>query len=330
MVPPPGYRPGPNHAIHPFGHRAGKRGGRTGEATGVKPPSKASILDNSSFQGKGTVKVGSNLNCNITTYNADMQGGTSSLMDHYWMCGARLHMQLPPNWNGLCSLVTLHIPSLVIPGVDISQLHDHPMSRPTTLLHHYRTKRAAEFLGTEVWKDVPQEHRLFNDAQIFFGSILPFIQVKATARWLQITRFELMKTINATEDGFNAIKEELRALRLMIIQHRYVLDLVTAMEGGVCKKIGLACCTYVPANDADNGTLTQAIQTLHDLQKKMIDEGGAADRWFEGWFEWVPSWMSGLFKALLPLIVLLLFMCLILQVIIACCKRMTAKLVGTE
>ena len=203
------------------------------------------------FSGNGTVKVRSNLNCNVITYGADMQGGTSSLMDQYWMCGVRLHMQLPPNWYGLCSLVTLHTPTLVIPGVDLSQLHDHPMGRPTTLLHHHRTKRTAEYFGTEVWKDVPQEHKLFNDAQLFFGSILPFLQAKATACWLQVTRWELMKAINATEDGFNAIKEELRALRLMVMQHRYVLDLMTAMEGGVCRKIGSACCTYVPANDAE-------------------------------------------------------------------------------
>lgn len=35
------------------------------------------------LRGNGTVRVGSNLNCKITTYNADMQGGTSSLMNHY-------------------------------------------------------------------------------------------------------------------------------------------------------------------------------------------------------------------------------------------------------
>ncbi|XP_069058670.1 uncharacterized protein [Pleurodeles waltl] len=200
------------------------------------------LLDTTSVQGNGTVPVGRNINCITTEYNADMQWGTSSLMDYYWQCGEWLYSRLPSGWKGLYSLVTVRTPSLVVPGVDISKLYDHPMSRPTTLLRH-RKKRFAEYMGTTTWEDVPQEHRLFNDAQLFFGSIFPFVQTKATARWLQITRWELMKTINATEDGFNAVKEEMQAVRVMLMQHRYVLDLMTAMEGGVCAKIGTACFT---------------------------------------------------------------------------------------
>lgn len=59
----------------------------------------------------------------------------------------------------------------------------------------------------------------------------------------------------------------------MLMQHRYMLDLMTTMEGGVCAKIETTCYTYISANDADNGTLTEAIQTLHTLQKKIVDEG---------------------------------------------------------
>ncbi|XP_078509180.1 uncharacterized protein LOC144769059 [Lissotriton helveticus] len=367
MVPSEIHSPGTKLAIYTFGHRAGKRVGRTGETMRVKPPSNAptdtyfkisaymrmqrtvendtdhpplhnALFENSWYQhmhsiGKatsntscyrnGTVKVGRNLNCITTIDNADMQGFTASLMDHFWLCGARLHLQLSPNWNGLCALVPLHTPSLVIPGVDITTLHDHPMSSPQTLLHHHVDKRATEYFGTTNW----EEYRLFNDVQLFFGSIMLSIQVKA--RWLQITRWELMKAIIATEDGFNAIKEELHALMYVCMYHRYSLDLMTAMEGGVCKKIGTTCCTYVPSNDTDNGTVTEAFWTLHDLHKKMVDEGGAPDEWFEGWFDWVLSWISGLVKALTPLIVMLLLTCLISQVILACCRRMTASIGGT-
>lgn len=48
------------------------------------------------------------------------------------------------------------------------------------------------------------------------------------------------------ELGQNAIREELRAICLMVMQHRYVLDLMTAMDGGVCAKIGASCCTFIP------------------------------------------------------------------------------------
>ncbi|XP_069100237.1 uncharacterized protein [Pleurodeles waltl] len=199
------------------------------------------------------------------------------------------------------------------------------MSRPTTLLRH-RKKRYAEYMGTTTWEDVPQEHRLFNDAQLFFGSIFPFVQTKATARWLQITLWELMKTINATEDGFNAVKEEMRAVMLM--QHRYVLDLMTAMEGGVCAKIGTACCTYVPANDADNGTIMEAIQTLHNLRKKMANEGGAPNEWFSGWLAWIPSWLSGLIKGLFPILLVMLLMFCTFQLVVGCCKKVSQKIGG--
>lgn len=56
---------------------------------------------------------------------------------------------------------------------------------------------------------------------------------------------------------FNARKEEPHAMRIMIMQHRYVLNLMMAMQGRLCAKRGTACCTFISANDADNGTLLE-------------------------------------------------------------------------
>ena len=69
----------------------------------------------------------------------------------------------------------------------------------------------------------------------------------------------MLRFMNSSEHGLNSIKEELRALRLMLMQHRYVLDLMTAMECGVCAKIGATCSTFVPGNDMDNGSLGVAV-----------------------------------------------------------------------
>lgn len=212
--------------------------------------------------------------------------------------------------------------------INISALHEHPMGCPTTLLHHNRRKRTAEYYGTSFWNDVPQEYCLFNDAQLFFGSILPFVQAKATARWLQITQWELLKVINTTNDGFNIIKEKLSAIRMMAMQHCYVLDLTMTMQGVVCEKIGTACWIFIPENDTDNGTLLEAIQTLHNLQKKIVDEGGAPYSWFSGWVLSLPSWMSGLWGALLATIVVLLLIYCVVQLILACCRRIDAKAGG--
>ena len=76
------------------------------------------------FLGNGTVPVVMNIGCNTTIYNADLQEGTSSLMDYWWHCGDHLYLQLPPQWKGLCTVVTMHTPSMVIPEVNISKLHE--------------------------------------------------------------------------------------------------------------------------------------------------------------------------------------------------------------
>ena len=80
-----------------------------------------------------------------------------------------------------------------------------------------RQKRTAEYFGWSQYKEIPEEFRLFTDAQIGAGGAIPFFtaQTKANARWLQITQWEMLKMMNDTEDGLNAIKEEMRATRLM-------------------------------------------------------------------------------------------------------------------
>ena len=154
-----------------------------------------------------------------------------------------------------------------------------------------------------------------------------FMQTKSTARWLQITRWEMMRLINDTEDGFNTIKEELCAIRIMVMQHCYVLDLMTTMECSVYATVGTVC-IFIPANEVKNGTLTEAMKALRSLQKKMVGEGGAPGEWFEGWADWLPPWMSGLFKTLLFIIVVSRTVYCGSQIVIACCKRVSTKIGG--
>ena len=86
---------------------------------------------------------------------------------------------------------------------------------PVTLLHRHR-RHAAQFFGNMAFEDVPQVFHLFNEAQVCFGSLIPMFQNKAKARWLQIC-CEFMRAINSTRDWLNAVKEELRPLRLMVM-----------------------------------------------------------------------------------------------------------------
>ncbi|XP_078511769.1 uncharacterized protein LOC144770864 isoform X2 [Lissotriton helveticus] len=240
--------------------------------------------------GNSSVSVGRNTDCNTTIFNFDMQFGTSTLMDYYWACGERLYPQLPPQWLGLCSLVTLHEVHLVVPASNAPHILSHPMTGDVTFLDRHR--RTAEYFATEALGNVPEEFRLFNEAQLFFGGAVPMFQTQANARWLEVTCYEVMKVINSTRDRLNAIREELNALRLMVLEHRYFLDILTAKDGGLCHRIGKSCCTFIPGNDEDNGSIPRAIEELTNLGKEMTEEGGApADFIPTDWFDfgWMPS-----------------------------------------
>ncbi|XP_069471427.1 uncharacterized protein [Ambystoma mexicanum] len=189
-----------------------------------------------------------------------------------------------------------------------------------------QSKRSSNYISSESSKllaEIPQKYKLFSSAETFFASLLgPDLQARANAKWLQIVRWELIQLANDTEEGLNVIKIELRALCLMTMQNRYVLDLLTAMDGGVCRKIGGACCTFVPTEDADNGTLSHVISAVHNLGERMRVEGGAEEStWFDNLFSWIPSWVNVAMKILIPIIVFMLLFFCVCQLGLQCCEK---------
>ncbi|XP_069489807.1 transmembrane protein 253 isoform X1 [Ambystoma mexicanum] len=268
-----------------------------------------------------------------------MKDGTVVIMDHYWACGSRAYMKLPRDWAGLCSIVIVHVPALVIPKSD---LNNGKFPKPDA---HLRKNRLAELLNQkkrenyfsarliEAFDAIPYEHKLFSKtASVFIVICMPGIQEMANAKCLQISRWELLQMINTTIKGFNAIKEELRAIRLMTIQNRYVLDMITAMDGGVCAKMGESCRTFIPSHDYENSTLTEAITLLTNLHIKMEDEVEdiADDSWFASIFSWVSQWMVKMFKFLGALLMMIMFGFGVIRIIIAQCKKTAKKAVGMK
>ncbi|XP_069470568.1 uncharacterized protein [Ambystoma mexicanum] len=195
------------------------------------------------FRNNGTRKMGENQNCGRIFEAPGMTQGTTVIMDHYWACGSKAYIRLPKHWGGICTLVNGLVPALVIPKNDL-KLDSFPkadahLRRRSSVELVSRMKRENYFSpkSEEAFHAIPYEHRLFSlTSTVFTTLLLPHIQVGVNAKWLQITRWELLQTINTTIKGFNAIKEELRAIRLMTLQNRYVLDMITAMDGGVCAK----------------------------------------------------------------------------------------------
>ncbi|XP_069492524.1 uncharacterized protein [Ambystoma mexicanum] len=295
------------------------------------------------FKGEGKMAMGTNKNCNKTLTIPDMKKGTAALMDTYWVCGNKAYLHLPQSWSGSCSMATLHSTLMVIPESHIDRSNmvnggsNQNAASPTTQAHLYvlssggkgeelsRNKRASNYISqasSDLLAQIPDKYRLFSSVETFFASLVSSVQARANAKWLQITRWELIQLANDTEEGFNIIKVELRALRLMTMQNRYVLDLLTAIDGGVCRKIGSACCTFVPSEDAENGSLSHVIEAVHNLGEKMKMEGGAEDSsWFDNIFSWVPSWLGVTMKFLIPIVVIILVMFCLCQVGLRCCAN---------
>lgn len=203
--------------------------------------------DTAVIGGKGTILLGSNENCGMILHVLDLQWGTSTLMGIYWQCSDHAYTQFVPGWWRLCALVTIHIPTLAILEEDLSEFSQHLLQKKITLLHQAQRRRTPDYFGRAQYKDIPEEFRLFTETQVNARGSIPFftVKTKANAHWLQITKWELMRMINNTELGLNAINDELQAIRLSVLQHWYLLGLMTAMEGGVCAKIGASCCTVI-------------------------------------------------------------------------------------
>lgn len=118
---------------------------------------------------------------------------------------------------------------------------------------------------------VPWEYRIWGVGQKLGHGLFPWIGVGEVCDHVEINRYALLRLINATIEAATGNKAEFDALRQMVMQNREVLDLLTASQGGVCKIIGQTCCTYIPDESGDGGTITMALQNLTALQKYVDD-----------------------------------------------------------
>lgn len=99
---------------------------------------------------------------------------------------------------------------------------------------------------------------------------------------------------NRTEQGFRAIKEQLKATSLMAFQTRIAVDMLLAENSGVCSLFGDQCCTIIPNNTAPDGSLTRAIEGLRTLNTKMKVHSGVKTAAWDPFGE-----MFGKYKALI-------------------------------
>lgn len=131
-------------------------------------------------------------------------------------------------------------------------------------------------LGLTASTGVPWEYRIWGAGQKVGQGLFPWIGVGEVSDHVELNRYALLRLINATIDTTKGTKAELAALREMVMQNREVLDLLTASQGGVCKPIGQTCCTYIPDESGNGGSITIALQNLTALQMYVEEHTPAA------------------------------------------------------
>lgn len=113
----------------------------------------------------------------------------------------------------------------------------------------------------------------------------------------------------------------------MALQNRLVLDQLTAASGGVCVLVGKHCCTFIPAEDGDGGSITQALANLTALTDMMRNDHAVPDG---DWLAWLtgPGWYSLLARLLTPVAIAVAVFLLIFLCIIPCIRSLLVKIVG--
>ncbi|TWW71594.1 Endogenous retrovirus group FC1 [Takifugu flavidus] len=143
---------------------------------------------------------------------------------------------------------------------------------------------------------------------------------------LETVDYRLKVFTNLTKVALTGVKEEMTALRLMTMQNRMALDLITAPQGGVCAMVGDYCCTFIPENDADGHLIDSALRNLTKLQKAMIDDGSPPPDWLT---KMLSGWRELLFKIGMMIGIVLLVLAILACCVVPLVRGCIGRLVGS-
>ena len=118
------------------------------------------------------------------------------------------------------------------------------------------------------------------------------------------------------------------ALAKMAQQDRFVLDMLTAHQGGVCVMIGKTCCTYIPTkNDTHQ---TEVEKSLYSLQRAMdLDRKGSEDSSPWSWFL-SGSWGLVLLRCAAPILIVFALFLLFVSCAIPCVRAVIMRAINAS
>lgn len=135
-------------------------------------------------------------------------------------------------------------------------------------------------------RGVPDEYKLANQIASGFESILIWITPNKNVDRINYIHYNVQKLGNWTQEGFEAIHEQLSATSLMTFQNRIALDMILAKENGVCSLFKDLCCTFLPNHTRSGGRLTKVLDGLRTLNKRMKDHSGIDNSMWDNFLDY--------------------------------------------
>nr|XP_057929838.1 uncharacterized protein LOC131129913 [Doryrhamphus excisus]XP_057929840.1 uncharacterized protein LOC131129913 [Doryrhamphus excisus]XP_057929841.1 uncharacterized protein LOC131129913 [Doryrhamphus excisus] len=246
--------------------------------------------------GTGNTLGSLNVSLCVETETVDVHFSPLSRSDIWWWCGGNaIYDKLPFNTTGYCATVTLILPVHIFQITAVELLHTFD-----TILPHLwtRTKRGLGWSDNDptyidaigIPRGVPDDYKLVNQIAAGWESIVPWITINKNVDRINYIHYNVQKLGNYTQDGFQAIHEQLSATSLMAFQNRIALDMLLAEKGHVCALFGEKCCTFIPNNTAADGSLTRALDGLQSLNKKMKEHSGVDTSMWSGFADFFSKW----------------------------------------
>ena len=243
--------------------------------------------------------------------------GTTPLNEVYWMCGTQALLMLPPNWGGVCAPVTLSDHTYIL------SLHTGAPKRASRSRRSITVEPHDSIGGS----NVPAEFKLWSTADKVVLSLFPQLGVAKVMLRVETLDYRFGLFLNATMTIEEAQNREIDQVRTMVLQNRWVLDLLTAAAGGSCVLLNhTSCCTYI-TDEIHSKNATDAMGRLRQLQKAISADHRPNE---QGWFTWLMEggWMQALVKIGIFMLCALLILCILASCIVPCLRSMITKMVS--
>ncbi|XP_077783391.1 uncharacterized protein LOC144327501 [Podarcis muralis] len=235
---------------------------------------------------------------------SEQRRNTSRLLPkELWLiCGDAAFKTVPRDLTGVCTL------GMVIPLLyKVEKL-------PTSL--RLRNRRAVNtplnhYIGTQISRALLPS----------LGAAMNYRDLHLLANWTE-------GLFNDTIKALKELNREVTAMREVVLQNRYALDVMLASKGGVCALVHSHCCMFIPDN---NVSISATINHMETMIAENPLKATGSDAW--GWlYSWLPdgSWLRNVIVLLAGPLLILLLLCLCIPCLLQCLQQMMQRLLSRK